>query len=185
MLHYILVFIVYAGFLGIVFQLKEGYRADKNVVDWKPTVIFAIVYFILLTALYEKILVTILLNAVKNHGSFMAFDMIGSGLYMILLSAGTLILGKFMLCKKPNMWTYIIFVIALIINVAIMKKVAALNYAAMVDKFGDAVFEDFYTSLSQTKRPKLSDTLLNLKWGVMIIPSVFYIGQIIRDCKKK
>ena len=48
MLHYILIFLIYAGFLVIVFELKNGYRADKNTVNWPPAVFFGGIYFILL-----------------------------------------------------------------------------------------------------------------------------------------
>ena len=183
MLHYILIFFIYAGFLGTVFNLKEGYRADKNTVNWPPAVLFGGVYFILLTILYEKFLVYILLNMVNSLGTFLAFSTIGSGMYMVLFSFGTLALSKLTLCKSPNLWTYIVFVIGLFINVTLMFKVATLNYAEMVNNFGDAVFEDFYLSLSETTRTDTANRLLDLKWIVMCIPSVFYIIQIAKDLK--
>ncbi|SEQ88938.1 hypothetical protein SAMN02910369_02625 [Lachnospiraceae bacterium NE2001] len=184
MLHYILIFFIYAGFLGTVFNLKEGYRADKNTVNWPPAVLFGGVYFILLTILYEKFLVYILLNMVNSLGTFLAFSTIGSGMYMVLFSFGTLALSKLTLCKSPDLWTYIVFVIGLIINVTLMFKVATLNYAEMVKNFGDAVFEDFYLSLSETTRTDTANKLLDLKWIVMCIPSVFYIIQIAKGLKK-
>lgn len=185
MLHYILIFIIYAGSLGIVFYLKDCYRADKNTVSWSPTVFFGCIYFILLTALYEKILVLILLNAVNSYGSYLAFSTIGSGMYMVLFSFGTLALSKLMLCKSPDMWTYIVFIIGLFINVTLMFNVANLNYAEMVKNFGDAVFENFYATLSQTTRTNTANLLLDLKWIVMCIPSVFYIIQITKDLRYK
>ena len=184
MLHYILIFITYAGFLGIIFELKNGYRADKNTVNWPPAVFFGGVYFILLTALYEKLLVFILLNKVNSHGSFLAFSTIGSGMYMVLFSFGTFVLSKLMLCKSPDMWTYIIFIICLFINVTLMYRVATLNYAEMVKNFGDAVFENFYVTLSETTRTNTANLLLDLKWIVMCIPSVFYIIQITKDLRE-
>ena len=184
MLHYILIFIIYTGFLVIVFDLKNGYRADKNTVNWLPAVFFGCIYFILLTALYEKLLVFILLNAVNSHGSFLAFSTIGSGMYMVLFSFGTLVLSKLTLCKNPDMWTYIVFMIGLFINVTLMFNVATLNYAEMIKNFGDAVFENFYITLSQTKRTDTANSLLDLKWIVMCIPSVFYIIQIVKDLKE-
>ena len=184
MLHYILIFFIYAGFLGTVFNLKEGYRADKNTVNWPPAVLFGGIYFILLTVLYEKFLVYILLNMVNSHGTFLAFSTIGSGMYMVLFSFGTLALSKLTLCKSPDLWTYTIFVIGLFINVTLMFKVATLNYAEMVKNFGDAVFEDFYLSLSETTRTDTANRLLDLKWIVMCIPSVFYIIQIAKDLKE-
>jgi hypothetical protein len=143
MLHYILIFLIYAGFLGIVFELKKGYRADKNTVNWPPAVLFGGIYFILLTVLYEKLLIFILLNKINSHSTFLTFSTIGSGMYMILFSFGTFVLSKLTLCKSPDLWTYIVFVIGLFINVTLMFKVATLNYAEMVNNFGDAVFEDF------------------------------------------
>ena len=184
MLHYILIFLIYAGFLVIVFELKNGYRADKNTVNWPPAVFFGGIYFILLTALYEKILVFILLNKVNSHGSFLAFSTIGSGMYMILFSLGTLALSKLTLCKSPDIWTYIVFIIGLIINVSLMYRVATLNYTEMVKNFGDTVFENFYITLSGTKRTDTANALLDLKWIVMCIPSVFYIIQIAKYERK-
>lgn len=184
MLHYILIFFTYAGFLVIVFNLKNGYRADKNTVNWPPAVLFGGIYFILLTALYEKSLVYILLNKVNSQSSFIAFSTIGSGMYMILFSIGTLVLSKLTLCKAPNIWTYIVFIIGLIINITLMFHVANLNYAEMVKNFGDTVFEDFYFTLSQTKRTNSANLLLDLKWIVMCIPSVFYIIQIAKYERK-
>ena len=181
MLHYILMFLIYAGFLGIVFDLKKGYRADKNTVYWPPAVFFGGMYFILLTILYEKLLVYILLNMVNSHGSFLAFSTIGSGMYMVLFSIGTLALSKLTLCKSPDMWTYIVFVIGLIINVTLMFEVATLNHAEMVKNFGDAIFEDFYITLSETARTDTANRLLDLKWIVMCIPSVFYIIQLAKN----
>lgn len=185
MLHYILIFLIYAGFLGVVFDLKQGYRADKNTVDWPPAVLFGGLYFILLTVLYEKFLVYILLNMVYSHGTFLVFSTIGSGMYMVLFSFGTLALSKFTMCKKPDLWTYIVFAIGLFINVTLMFKVATLNYAEMVKKFGDAVFEDFYITLSETARTDTANRLLNLKWIIMCIPNVFYIIQIAKDLKEE
>ncbi len=183
MLHYILVLVIYAGFLGIIFNLKKGYRADKNTVNWPPAVLFACIYFVLLTALYEKFLVFILLNVVNSHGSFLAFSTIGSGIYMVLFSFGMVALSKLTECKSPDMWTYIVFITGLAINVTLMFNVATLNYAEMVKNFGDAVFEDFYTTLSKTTRTDTANRLLDLKWIVMCIPSVFYIYQIIKNIK--
>ncbi len=184
MLHYILIFIIYVGFLGIVFNLKNGYRADKNTVNWPPAVFFGCIYFILLTALYEKILVSILLNSVNSYSSFLAFSTIGSGTYMILFSLGTLALSKLMLCKSPDMRTYIVFIIGLFINVTLMYRVANLNYTEIVKNFGDAVFENFYVTLSQTTRTSTANLLLDLKWIVMCVPSVFYIFQITKDLRE-
>lgn len=65
-----------------------------------------------------------------------------------------------------------------------MFRVATLNYTEMVKKFGDAVFEDFYITLSETARTDTANRLLNLKWIVMCIPSVFYIIQISKDLKE-
>ena len=65
-----------------------------------------------------------------------------------------------------------------------MFHVATLNYAEMVKNFGDAVFEDFYTTLSHTTRTDTANSLLDLKWIVMCIPSVFYIIQIVKDLRE-
>ena len=184
MLHYILIFFIYAGFLGIVFDLKKGYRADKNTVNWPSSVFFGCIYFVLLTALYEKFLVFILLNMVNSHSRFLAFSTLGSGMYMILFSFGTLTLSRLTLCKAPDIWTYIVFIICLFINVTLMYSVATLNYAEMVKNFGDAVFEDFYIALSKTTRTDTANSLLDLKWIVMYIPSVFYLIQIVKDLKE-
>ncbi|MBO4864874.1 MAG: hypothetical protein J5517_10960 [Eubacterium sp.] len=175
MLHYILIFLTYLLFIGIACDPK--FRNNSGV-ELRVPIIFGAIYIFMLTVLYEKLLVYILLNHIHSHEGYIAFSAIGSGLYSIFYFAGLIILGRLMACPTPNMWTIIVFVIALIANIYLITRATGLYYDAMLKNFGDDIFNNFYISLSETKRPDIANTFLNLKWIVMIIPSVFYQFQI-------
>ena len=183
MLHYILIILAYSLFIGIIYDQKKGGKMGGDTVDWTVPIGFGAIYFFCLTFLYEKLLQYILLKRVGSYEGYTLFSAVGSGVYLILFFFGLIMLGILMDCKLPNIWTILVFIISLVINVILITKSTNLYYEAMKVNFGDHIFEDFYTSLSKTTRPDMANTLLNLKWIVMICPGVFYLIQLL--IKKK
>ena len=178
MLHYILIFLVYVIFIALVNAHNHG-RNNTNVAGLSTVIFLGIAIFVFLTVLYEKILVIILLHNVSSHAGYIAFSAIASGLYMILFFAGLVILADLMGRSFPNIWTIIVFIISLIINIILITKATSIYYDEMIKNFGDHVFENFYESLSKTDRGNTANALLNLKWIVMAVPGVFYLFQLL------
>ena len=181
MLHYILIIFSYSLFIGIICDQKRSGKMGRDTVNWSTTIAFGAIYFFCLTYVYEKLLQHILLNRINSYKGYILFSGASSGIYCILFFLGIIILGKAMICELPNVWTWLVFLISIIINVTLIIKAVDLYYEAMVKAFGENVFDDLYTSLSKTKRPDLTNTLLNLKWIVMICPCAAYLIQLLRS----
>ena len=176
MLHYILVFLSYILFFIIACDDKHRVKAEYNL---STPIIIGAIHIFLLTFLYEKLLVSILLNKIHSHEGYILFSAIGSGVYTILFFAGLLLLGYLMACPGPNKLTVIIFIVSLILNIYLITKATGYYYDAMLQNIEGDIFSNFYSSLSTTVRPAISDTLLNLKWIVMIIPGISYLIRVI------
>ena len=178
MLHYILVFLTYILFIAAACDDKYRVKADFKL---SVPIITCALHVFLLTFLYEKLLVSILLNKIHSHDGYILFSAIGSGVYTILFFAGLVVIGYLMACPLPNRVTIIVFIISLILNIYLITKATGYYYEEMLKNMGNGIFDNFYSSLSTTKRPAVSDTLLNLKWIVMIIPGVAYLIQLITN----
>ena len=180
MFHILLVIISYICFNVIVYDVKTKREGGLTIA---PSVLlfFSGIHIILLTVVYEQLLVHILLHNVHSYKGYILFSAIGSGLYMIFFFIGLMILGKLMECPLPNIWTILILIIALAANVMLITKATNLYYEEMFKNFGEDIFINFYKSLSETERPDTANTLLNLKWLVMIIPGIAYLVQILKQ----
>ena len=183
MYHFLLIIWTYAIFIGVIYDLKRKRKIDGDYVDPPISITFAIIYLIILTALYEKLLQFILLNKIDSYGEYISFSPIGSGIYMILFFLGLVILGKLLGCPAPNLWTIITFLVMLTINIFIMLKSTNIYYDILVKEMGNNLFDNFYDSLIHTERLDIVNTLLNIKWTVMIVPGLFYLGQILFAAK--
>ena len=177
-MHYILVFLTYILFFAVACDTKYRVKAEFEL---SAPIIIGVIHIFLLTFLYEKFLVYILLNKIHSHDSYILFSAIGSGVYTILFFIGLLVIGYLIACPAPNRLTFIIFIISLILNIYLITKATNYYYDEMSKNIGDHIFDNFYISLTTTKRPAISDKLLNLKWIVMIIPGISYLIQIITN----
>ena len=182
MFHILLVIISYVVFIALIYDMKTKRDGGLSI---EPSVLllFSVVHILLLTVVYEQLLMHILLHKVDSYGGYISFAAVGSGVYMIFYFAGLMIIGKLTGCPLPNLWTLIVFIISLAVNVLLITKATNIYYDEMIRNFSETVFTDFYKSLSGTTRPALANTLLNLKWLVMIIPGVVYLIQILKNKK--
>ena len=178
MLHYILVFLVYGVFIALLHIHKHG-RDDTNSADLSKVILIAIIIILMLTVLYEKFLVFVLLHNVHSHTGYIMFSAVGSGLYMILFFIGLIVIANLMGRNTPDKWTIMFFIISLIANIFLVTRATGIYYEEMVKNFGDRIFDDFYKSLSTTNRTDTANALLNLKWMVMAVPAGFYLYQLL------
>ena len=179
MLHYFLVILVYAGFIGIVYAHKNKSGMGSRISLSLP-LSFYVLYLIILFAVYERILTYLILNKVDSRSSYIATCAAGSGGYVILFFIGIVILGMMLGAKNPDIWTYVVLIAVLILNVLLVVRAANIHFDEMELSFGEKVFEDFYKTLSENRVEGLVQRLYNIKWTVMVVPGIFYICQILR-----
>lgn len=179
MLHYFLVILVYAGFIGIVYahKNKSGMGSRESLA---LPLSFYVLYLIILFAVYERILTYLILHKVSSRSSYITVCAAGSGGYVILFFIGAVVLGMMFGAKNPDIWTYTVLVIVLIINVLLVVKAANIHFDEMELMFGEKVFEDFYKTLSENRVDGPVKNLYNIKWTVMVFPEIFYIYQILK-----
>ena len=178
MLHYILVFLVYGVFIALLHFHKHG-RDDTNSANLTTVIIIGIAIILLLTVLYEKFLVFVLLHNVSSHASYITFSAVGSGLYMILFFIGLIVIANLMGRNTPNKWIIIVFIISLIANIFLVTRATGIYYEEMIKNIGTNLFDNFYEALSTTYKTDTANALLNLKWIVMAVPAVFYLYQLL------
>lgn len=87
--------------------------------------------------------------------------------------------------KNPDILTYMVLVIVLIINVLIVVKAANIHFDEMELMFGEKVFDDFYKTLSENRVKGQVKSLYNIKWLLMAVPAIVYLCQILRLQKIK
>jgi hypothetical protein len=105
---------------------------------------------------------------------------VGSGGYVVLFFIGITILGMMLGAKNPDIWTYTVLAITVLINVMLVVKAANIHFDEMELMFGEKVFDDFYKTLSENRVQGLVKQLYNIKWTVMVVPGIFYIYQILK-----
>ncbi len=179
-LHYFLVVLVYAGFIGIVYAYENKSGIGSGISLSVPFS-FYIMYLVILFSVYERILTYLILHKVSTRSSYIAVCAAGSGGYVILFFVGAVILGMIFGAKKPDIPTYSILMIALIINVLLVVEAANMHFDEMELMFGEKVFDDFYKTLSENRVVGPVKRLYNIKWTVMVIPEIFYIYRILRS----
>ena len=184
MLHYFLVILVYAGFIGIVYAHRNKSGMGSRISLSLP-LSFYVLYLIILFAVYERILTYLILNKVYTRSSYILTCAAGSGGYVILFFIGLVILGMMLGAKNPDIRTYAVLIAVLILNVLLVVRAANIHFDEMELMFGDKVFEDFYKTLSENRVEGLVQKLYNIKWTVMVIPEIFYICQILRIQESK
>lgn len=179
MLHYLLVILVYAVFIGIVYTHK-----NKNGMGSKTSLSlpfgFYVLYLVILFSVYERILTYLILHKVDSRSSYIAVCAAGSGGYVLLFFIGTVILGMMLGAKNPDILTYMVLVIVLIINVLIVVKAANIHFDEMELMLGEKVFDDFYKTLSENRVKGQVKSLYNIKWLLMAVPAIVYLCQILR-----
>lgn len=179
MLHYFLVILVYAGFIGIVYAHKNKSGMGGRISLSLP-LSFYVLYLVILFSVYERFLTYLILNKVDSRSSYIATCAAESGGYVILFFIGIVILGMMLGAKNPDIWTYVVLIAVLILNVLLVVRAANIHFDEMELSFGEKVFEDFYKTLSENRVEGLVQRLYNIKWIVMVIPGIFYICQILR-----
>ena len=181
MLHYILVFLSYIAFIGIINSVKSKSNTGEQILLSKP-IGFGMIFLLLLTGAYEIILLRIIGFKVSTKNAYITMSVIGSALYAVLFFVGLLIIAKLMKCKAANGITYCIFVLALIFNIAMVMYIARINYDAIENQFSNGM--SFFDAISTVDDLKFANILSNIKWIIMIVPGVVYLVQIIKDLKK-
>lgn len=179
MLHYFLVILVYAGFIGIVYAHKNKSGMGSRISLSLP-LSFYVLYLVILFSVYERFLTYLILNKVDSRSSYIATCAAGSGGYVILFFIGIVILGMMLGAMNPDFWTYTVLGIVLFINVLLVVRAANIHFDEMKLMFGEKVFDDFYKTLSENRVDGLVKRLYNIKWTVMVIPGIFYMYQIMR-----